>query len=175
MDITKTSNQLLLEFSESDVFRHLDFWLLKGVFGFGGIWFTLWRSRIDYFNFAIFWTYLATFSLKKNEKYESSDIFSFFVLKRKQSKFMKKEKKIFVEKKYEKFHSNFFTWHWLTIYTFSSINRNPQAPKKSCEYSLAYFYPFWKFTIFRDGQEHFPTVKQNKVNFYIENVLLIKI
>ena len=52
-------------------------------------------------------------------------------------------KKLFVEKKYDKFQSIFFTRHWLTKYTFSSIYKNPQAPKKNCEYSLAYFYPFF--------------------------------
>ena len=49
---TKTSHQRLLESLESDVFRFLDFWLLKGVFGFGSNWFILWR--IDYFNFEFF-------------------------------------------------------------------------------------------------------------------------
>ena len=49
---TKKSHQILLESSESDVFFLLfNFWLLKGVFGFGGIRFISWR--IDYFNFAI--------------------------------------------------------------------------------------------------------------------------
>ena len=52
LDKTKTSDQRLLESSESDVFRFFDFWLWKGVFGFGGIWLILWW--IDYFNFAIF-------------------------------------------------------------------------------------------------------------------------
>ena len=41
LDKTKTSHRRLLESSESDVFRLLDFLLLKGVFGFGGIWFIL--------------------------------------------------------------------------------------------------------------------------------------
>ena len=41
LDKAKTSHQRLLESSESDVFRFLDFRLLKGVFGFGGIWFIL--------------------------------------------------------------------------------------------------------------------------------------
>ena len=62
LDKTITSHQILLESSDSDVFFKVV--PLKGVFGFGGIWFILWR--IDYFNFAIvFGTYLATFSLKK--------------------------------------------------------------------------------------------------------------
>ena len=40
-----------------------------------------------------------------------------------------KKKEIFVEKKYDKYHSNIFTWHWLTKCTFSTINRNSQAQK----------------------------------------------
>ena len=55
--------------------------------------------------------------------------FSFFCIKKKQSQQNKKKiKKIFVEKKYYKFHCNFFTWQRLTKYTFSSIYKNPQAP-----------------------------------------------
>ena len=85
---TKTSHQRLLESSESDVFRFLDCWLLKGVFGFGGSWFI--------------------FNIKNMNPYKFS---VFFVLK-KQSQIM--EKKIYIcLKKYDKFHSNFFTWHWL--------------------------------------------------------------
>ena len=34
---------------------------------------------------------------------------------------------LFVEKKYYKSHSNFFTWQWLTKYIFSSIYKHPQA------------------------------------------------
>ena len=45
-------------------------------------------------------------------------------------------------KKYDKFYSNFFTWHWLTKYTFSSINRNLQAPKKIVSIVLHIFIPF---------------------------------
>ena len=56
---------------------------------------------------------------------------SFFCIKKKTiTNHKKNNEKIFVDKKYDKFYSNFFTWHWLTKYTFSSINRNPQAPNK---------------------------------------------
>jgi hypothetical protein len=41
LDKTKTSHQRLLKTSKSDAFRFLDFLLLQGVFGFGGIWFIL--------------------------------------------------------------------------------------------------------------------------------------
>ena len=41
----------------------------------------------------------------------------------------KKEEKN-VEKNVTNSTAIFFTWHWLTKYTFSSINRTHQAPKK---------------------------------------------
>ena len=40
-----------------------------------------------------------------------------------------KEKKKSLEK-YDKFHSDFFTWHWRTKYKFSSINKNQKAQQK---------------------------------------------
>ena len=51
--------------------------------------------------------------------------FSVFVLKK--NNHNKLRKKIFVEKKYYKFHSYFFTWQLLTKYIFSSIYKHPQA------------------------------------------------
>ena len=34
----------------------------------------------------------------------------------------------YVEKKYDKFHNNFFTWQWLNKYLFSSIYKHKKAP-----------------------------------------------
>ena len=71
--------------------------------------------------------------------------FSVFCIKKnkkKRSQIMTNNLRLFVEKKYPRFHNNFFTWHWLTKYTFSSINRNPQAPKKIVSIVLHIFIPF---------------------------------
>ena len=125
LDKTKTSHQRLLESSKSDVFRFLDFWLLQGVFGFGGIWFISWR--VDYFNFAIFLrTYFATFSLKKIKNMNPYN-FQFFWLKK--ITIPEKKLKIICLKKYDKFHSHFFTWLWLTT-LFHHLIEIPKVQQK---------------------------------------------
>ena len=94
LDKTKISHQILLESSESDVFR-IRFLTFKGCLWFRR-YFILWQ--IDYFNFAIFFLYIfSTFSLKKIKKIWILINFEFFVLKIKHHNSWK-EKNIFVEK-----------------------------------------------------------------------------
>ena len=111
---TKSSNQRLLE--SSKCFFLL---LLTGVFGFGGIWFILWR--IDNFNFATFFrTYLAKFIL---EKVKNMNPHKFVVLKNYNHNKKKKKWK----KNMTNFTAIFVIWQWPTKYIFSSINKNPHA------------------------------------------------
>ena len=139
LDKTKTSHQRLLESSESDVFWFINFWLLKGVFGFGGIWFISWR--IDYFNFAIFFrTYLATSSLKQMKNMNPHK-FSIVCIK----KIIRIEEILFLKKLLKKIWqiSQQFFLHgngWLNTF-FHQLVKIPEL-KKKMEYSIAYFNPF---------------------------------
>ena len=135
-----------MESSESDVFFfNLNFWLLKGVVGFGGIWFISWR--IDYFNFAIFsWTYLSTYGLEKNMNPHK---FSDLCIKKKQLHFKNKIIKLFVEKKIINFTAIFLHGNgWLNTF-FHQLIKIPKVQFFVCVYyciflTLLHFQTFTK-------------------------------
>ena len=67
--------------------------------------------------------------------------FSDLCIKKKQLQFKNQSIKSYVGIKYDKFHSNLFTWQWLTKYIFHQLIKNLQAPI-FFSIVLHIFYPF---------------------------------
>ena len=139
LDKTKPSHPRLLESSECDVFRVLDFWLLKVVFGFGGIWFISWR--IDCFNFAIFLGHIKQHLVFK--KNMNPHKFSVFLYEKSNYNSWKK-KKYFLKKNMTNFTAIFLhDTGWLNA-LFQQLIEIPKL-QKICEHCLANVYPFLIF------------------------------
>ena len=136
-----------LESSATDVLFYFIylfiFWLLKGVFGFGGIglfcnWLII--STIQFFVVDILTTLGPI-------KFKIWILVKFQLLVQKKQSQVKKN--IFVEKKEKNNPSNCFYGNaWLNTFFHQNI-KNPKAPKTNFVYSLEYFKPFCSFKYIR--------------------------